>query len=297
MHPFAPPPTAPSHAAEPAPAGAAPAAGADRPGTALGRAAAVLSLGAGLTAVLMAGLGTVVALATLPAVVSLLLGAAGLVAGVVALVSSRARSLEVTLLSAAGGVSAVVAAVVTALTLLFPFGLPPLDGPATTPEDAAGPSSRLPEDVLADLHARALPLGESAALEQQDVAVVAVRSDPADVAARLAELEWLAQDVGTVRDVVLVELDAPVDGGDWVPVVEHGDVSVVTPRGVPHGALLAHGSRAYDVDGLVEPAADGRPRGRVVVAVAVPPDEAPGGMVVVTSPSWTDVGTWSVPSW
>lgn len=87
-----------------------------------------------------------------------------------------------------------------------------------------------------------------------------------------------------------------MDRGDWVPVVEHVHASVVT-TGSSHGALLAHGSRAHDVDGLVGPAADGPPRGRVVVAVAMPPGEAPGGVVVVTSPSWTDVATWSVPSW
>ena len=265
---------------------------ADRPSR--GRTTAVVSLGAGLAALAVAAVGGLAGSSLGPALASALLGAASLSLGGVAFVRSRVRASEVTLLSAAGGVCTVVAAGVTALTLLLPFGLPPLDGPVL-PAAEASPSERFPDEVLADFHARALPLGTTAALDDQDVTVVAVRTDPVDVAARLDELEWLAEDVGGLDDVVLVELDAPVDSGGWAPVVEHGDLTVVTPQGRPHGALVAHGSLSYDVVEVTGPVDDGLLRGRVVVVIPMAPASAEGGFVVALSPGWTDVATWSVP--
>ena len=257
------------------------------------RAAAVASLGTGLAAVAVAGVGSLAALSLGPAFVAALLGAVSLSLGGMALSRSRGRPLDIALLSAAGGVCTLVAAGITVVTLLFPFGVPSSD-------DVALPASggaRVPDEVLADLHARALPLGRATPMDGRDIAVAAVRTDPADVAARLDELVWLADDVGGLQDVVLVELDAPVDGGGWAPVVDSGDVTVVTPQGRPHAVLLTRGSVTYDVERLVEPSADGRPRGRVVVAISMAPASAKGGMVVVTSPSWTDVAAWSVPAW
>jgi len=259
-----------------------------------GRVAAVVSLGAGLAALAVAAVGALAVLRLGPAVASALLGAVSLSSGGVALVRSRGRAVETVLLSAAGGACTVVAAGVTTVTLLFPFGLPPLDGPTLPPAEAF-PSERLPDEVLADFHAHALPLGTAASLDDQDVAVTAVRTDPADVAARLDELEWLADDLAGLDDIVLLELDAPVDSGGWAPVVEHGDVTVVTPDGRPHGPLASHGSVTYEVTESAGPAADGLLRGVVVVAIPMAPASAEGGVVVVMSPGWTDVATWSVP--
>ncbi|WP_298805871.1 hypothetical protein [uncultured Pseudokineococcus sp.] len=257
-----------------------------------GRGWAVAALVTGLVAVLVAALGALVPFALLPAPLAGLLGTVALATAVVALV--RSRTLDVVLLAAASAACTATAGLLSVAALLLPLGLSAADDPVRA-AGATPTAERIPDDVLAGFRADALPLGHRTTLDGQQVAVVAVLTERAEVDVRLAGLRQLADEVAGLEDVALVELEAPVDGGGWAPLVDSGGVALVTPDGDPYGPLSTGGYLGYEVDTPVELDRSGLPRGRVVIAFSLPPELVRGSTVVVLSPAWTDVATWAVP--